>query len=357
MEGHAKKHPDIVPALGRMNAVDADACGQHPDSYARQGPMAAKYASLTPYNYAFNDPVLWNDPSGADPWNNGPYAGSMAYYYAVQLSYGGMSPGQEAIMDPGGGKYSTFGYWDPATAGGYGVQVGAYLNSMGYSGLPGITHSGNTWTIHWNNISNDGGTWSRGLGYSPGIPAGMYLVPIYGVVEVGKGLNIDTQTIFFYYRKEVIGIRSVYFEGTDRKQLQQVQTQGDPYLSKNELIELFRDNFNKEWWDPLETLIRSGSFTSRELIEYVQNFNYSDIFPKNGSWFLAPVQNSMFQVTDPAGNIVDRFDLFKGETGIYPGYLGKIPSGELSGRGLFEFTTSSGFIIKFSIILEGRLIN
>lgn len=85
------------PALARMNAVD---------------PMASKYASLTPYNYAFNDPVFWNDPSGDDPWNNGPYAGSMAYYYAVQLSYGGMSPGQEAIMDPGGGSKVT---WDDIT--------------------------------------------------------------------------------------------------------------------------------------------------------------------------------------------------------------------------------------------------
>jgi RHS repeat-associated protein len=41
------------PALGRMNAVD---------------PMASKYASLTPYNYAFNTPVTLNDPTGADPY-------------------------------------------------------------------------------------------------------------------------------------------------------------------------------------------------------------------------------------------------------------------------------------------------
>lgn len=40
------------PVLGRMNGVD---------------PMASKYASLTPYNYSFNDPVTFNDPSGADP--------------------------------------------------------------------------------------------------------------------------------------------------------------------------------------------------------------------------------------------------------------------------------------------------
>ena len=56
------------PTLGRMNAID---------------PMASKYASLSPYNYAFNDPVYFNDPSGADPayqrsddtWWAGPRSG------------------------------------------------------------------------------------------------------------------------------------------------------------------------------------------------------------------------------------------------------------------------------------------
>lgn len=72
---------------------------------------------------------------------------------------------------------------------------------------------------------------------------------------------------------------------------------------------------------------------------------------------MAPIENSIFQVTNPAGNVVNRFDLFSEQSGMYPGYLGKIPSGELSGRGLFEFTTSSGFMIKFSVILEGRLVN
>ncbi|MFN7611606.1 MAG: RHS repeat-associated core domain-containing protein, partial [bacterium] len=38
------------PAIGRMTAID---------------PMASRYASLSPYNYSYNDPVYWNDPSGA----------------------------------------------------------------------------------------------------------------------------------------------------------------------------------------------------------------------------------------------------------------------------------------------------
>ena len=41
------------PILGRMNGID---------------PMATKYASLSPYNFSFNDPVTFNDVSGADPY-------------------------------------------------------------------------------------------------------------------------------------------------------------------------------------------------------------------------------------------------------------------------------------------------
>jgi hypothetical protein len=33
-------------------------------------PVASKYASLTPYNYSFNDPVGFNDPAGDDPSKN-----------------------------------------------------------------------------------------------------------------------------------------------------------------------------------------------------------------------------------------------------------------------------------------------
>ena len=40
------------PALGRMLALD---------------PVAAKYSSVTPYNYAFNNPIAWNDPLGDEP--------------------------------------------------------------------------------------------------------------------------------------------------------------------------------------------------------------------------------------------------------------------------------------------------
>ncbi|MCB0506623.1 MAG: hypothetical protein KDC58_14130, partial [Cyclobacteriaceae bacterium] len=52
------------PAIGRMSGVD---------------PEADFYASQTPYNYGFNDPVYWNDPSGASPWDDSPYAGQRKF--------------------------------------------------------------------------------------------------------------------------------------------------------------------------------------------------------------------------------------------------------------------------------------
>lgn len=48
---------DYDPAVGRMTGVDI---------------MAGKYSSVSPYNYAFNDPVGLNDPTGADPYASNP---------------------------------------------------------------------------------------------------------------------------------------------------------------------------------------------------------------------------------------------------------------------------------------------
>jgi hypothetical protein len=280
MEGRAKKHQDIVPALARMNQVDADACGQHPDSYARQGPMAAKYANLTPYNYAFNDPVLWNDPSGADPWNNGPYAGSMAYYYAVQLSYGGKSPGQEAIMDPGGGSKVT---WDDITK---------IIDRL------------------WKEVPKDGGgaSWSKKGGFTGGYGneaaisygiaynamisngGGGSIVPVYGGSQgnstaTGLSLSWDRYIIGFKYVPEkqtgqVYSQPQQYFQ---TQQLQQVQQkQGGQLVLKNasvnDIMSAFRDIFNSS---------RDGSYTMSDFFdetgvsrnqsahrsEYVKTFN------------------------------------------------------------------------------------
>jgi RHS repeat-associated protein len=38
--------------------------------FLQTDPMADKYGSWTPYNYAFNDPVYWNDPMGDDAFDD-----------------------------------------------------------------------------------------------------------------------------------------------------------------------------------------------------------------------------------------------------------------------------------------------
>jgi len=55
---------DYDPALGRMTGVDI---------------MANKYSSISPYNYAFNDPIGLNDPSGADPFGGGANPGGWSF--------------------------------------------------------------------------------------------------------------------------------------------------------------------------------------------------------------------------------------------------------------------------------------
>jgi RHS repeat-associated protein len=70
------------PALGRMLQID---------------PVASKYSSVSPYNYAFNDPVGLNDPSGADPYNSNYYNGtgplnSNAYFYTDMVNADGGFP-------------------------------------------------------------------------------------------------------------------------------------------------------------------------------------------------------------------------------------------------------------------------
>ncbi|MFN7652001.1 MAG: RHS repeat-associated core domain-containing protein, partial [Cyclobacteriaceae bacterium] len=58
------------PALARMHQVD---------------PMAAKYASLSPYNYSFNAPTVFTDVNGADPYEPNYWAEEAAQRKAAQM--------------------------------------------------------------------------------------------------------------------------------------------------------------------------------------------------------------------------------------------------------------------------------
>jgi RHS repeat-associated protein len=85
------------PALGRMSQSD---------------PMADSYASHTPYNYSFNDPVYWSDPSGAVPCTMCSDNGGVTQNTQEGGGSGGvvMINGQPLTMrDPFGNTYYTGG--------------------------------------------------------------------------------------------------------------------------------------------------------------------------------------------------------------------------------------------------------
>jgi RHS repeat-associated protein len=108
------------PVLGRMHQID---------------PLASKYSSLTPYNYSFNDPVSFSDPSGADPdggcsWCHPlpnlhmDYAGSST---GPSYGYGGFDRAAN-FFNPG---------WRPGmgslSAGMFAQQDAAYRNSTSFT--------------------------------------------------------------------------------------------------------------------------------------------------------------------------------------------------------------------------------
>ena len=103
------------PAIGRMSGVD---------------PMVDRFASLTPYNYSFNDPVYWNDPSGASPeyeWARG--GGCGCWKDKGAQDGGGQS---NSVYGSNSGMYGSG--WNAATYGGgfvkYGPGDGGALNDF-----------------------------------------------------------------------------------------------------------------------------------------------------------------------------------------------------------------------------------
>ena len=83
------------PAIGRFTQVDI---------------LTAKYSSLTPYNFAFNDPITFNDPLGDDP-NNWEYGPVITSNYTPTLQRGFMNQGDGDLAS----RYQdvqTRGLWD-----------------------------------------------------------------------------------------------------------------------------------------------------------------------------------------------------------------------------------------------------
>lgn len=133
------------PVLGRMNGVD---------------PMATKYASLTPYNFSFNDPVTFTDVSGADPdW--------LKEHRALEGWFNNTMP--STYMDPGGGGSTGGGYYG-SVMGGYGGMAGSYsVPRAGWASSASSSGNGSSQSVYqflssaWD--SPHGGHWVNGMGW------------------------------------------------------------------------------------------------------------------------------------------------------------------------------------------------
>jgi RHS repeat-associated protein len=94
--------------------------------FLQTDPMADKYGSWTPYNYAFNDPVYWNDPMGDDASD----ASHGFNWYDVGVRY-------PEYMDASVG---TYGYsWNLATYGSAGGAGGGAFGMYGVGAWKGPT--------------------------------------------------------------------------------------------------------------------------------------------------------------------------------------------------------------------------
>ncbi|MCE7865148.1 MAG: hypothetical protein DYG99_16565 [Bacteroidetes bacterium CHB5] len=174
-----------------------------------------------------------------------------------------------------------------------------------------------------------------------------------------EGWEPEWTTKYTEYSDGTIRINSVKLTGfVKTRHRSPQQTQNGPFgfqdgiPTADELRALFGESFKKGFYDPLRANIDRGGYTSRDIINYVQNFNYADLKPTKGNFGLAPVQGSRFAVTDPTGVIVSDFDLFPDNPPNYFGYIGKVTN---PGVGLIEVTTPSGYLIQFVVNLEFRL--
>ncbi|QOI98043.1 MAG: hypothetical protein HRU69_11355 [Flammeovirgaceae bacterium] len=111
------------PALGRMNQID---------------PMAAKYASLTPYNFALNNPATLNDPLGDDV--EPPPPGEYREYICGQCWRDERSMNMYmSATGYGGGGYTN---WQASTFAGM-MSIGSFLSAALSSPHGGTWRAGN----------------------------------------------------------------------------------------------------------------------------------------------------------------------------------------------------------------------
>lgn len=114
------------PVLGRMNGVD---------------PEADFYASQTPYNYGFNDPVYWNDPMGDDPASSerGGYSwasmGGCGCWRDVGPQDAHAGPGADGGMYGASWSYYTYGSSSVGGSAFAKINVDVHLNAAYYGAM------------------------------------------------------------------------------------------------------------------------------------------------------------------------------------------------------------------------------
>ena len=141
------------PTIGRMSGVD---------------PMVDKYASMTPYNYSMNDPIYYNDPTGAE------------YEWA---SMGGCGCWKDKGAQDGGGQSNGMygSNWNAATYGTgfakYGPGDGGALDNLGDAAAARLKLK------QW---INDGLIASYGGGL-PGLTSAMFALNAVGYDRYGAG--------------------------------------------------------------------------------------------------------------------------------------------------------------------------
>ena len=169
------------PILGRMNQVD---------------PMASKYASYTPYNFSFNDPITFNDPTGADPL----YDETTRATFGEHMVGGYFKP---HVMDNGVFGRPGEGPITPGSGGNWADGFRSYASNWG------LMYSNTFTNFYKDMLSSNQGTWQ----IANGIANNRY-VPIEKTTINFVSINKSELTSTFNRFTEVVGFKSVGNQGS-----------------------------------------------------------------------------------------------------------------------------------------------
>ncbi len=195
------------PAIGRMHQVD---------------PVAAKYASLTPYNYSFNNPAGFSDPSGADPDLTNPVPQNAYYFHngAGAAGYPGLTYDDWIPQNTRGEYNNAFGWRTDQVLGWLGGSgsMGDWRNGLPMSAVMFLSRAlessnGGAWnggdehfyshseTMEFTRGANAGGSGTGGNSIFRTI--GSFLKRLFG----GKNqiLNISSSVIDFEKHAKTVG--------------------------------------------------------------------------------------------------------------------------------------------------------